>query len=291
MSKPVVSILKSYPCPLCGTARSRVVQKKTGVAVPVEFTIVTCVSCRHIRVDPRIPDEDLDALYDAEYYRGHGFDRTIDYTAPSSPESRAEKNAIIDTVAEALGRSVEGVRWLDVGCGSGGLLEEARRRGALTFGVDSSPFAAAHCAKKGLALLSDAEVRKQKGSFDVVSAIDVIEHVPDPRALLEHLRSCATAGGILYVHTGNWNLVRRQPGTPYLMPEGHIQYFTPDAMRRLFAESSIAEADVVNRTWFVDRHLPKRVRRVVPPAALRGLAKLARRLTPGLAPFPVGRTH
>lgn len=280
--------LESYPCPLCGSHEDRLVLTKRGVVVPVEFELVACVGCGHVRVDPRIPDERLDELYDLAYYRGEGFDRTIDYDAEASADVWAEHAAVVDTVADALGGSVEGVRWLDIGCGTGGLLEQARRRGAQVFGADSSQFALERCRQKGLALLADSEVADQSGSFDVVSAIEVIEHVPDPRKLLELLRACVRVGGVVYVGTGNWNLVRRQRGTPYLMPEGHIQYFTPDRMRRLFADCSLGEADVLNRSWFVERLRRRRARGIVSLAVARRLAKVTRRLTPGLAPFPVG---
>jgi hypothetical protein len=68
------------------------------------------------------------------------------------------------------------------------------------------------------------------------------------------------------------------------MPEGHIKYFTPAIMMRLFAEVSLREADVLNRSWIVARRLEARLR----ASALRAMAKLARRLTPAIAPFPVG---
>lgn len=276
--------LESYPCPLCGRSESRVVARKKGIAVPLAFDIVSCRSCRHVRVDPRIPDARLDELYDAAYYRGEGFDRTVDYDAPTAPEVCAANAAIIDTVTEAAGGSIAGARWLDVGCGTGSLLEEARSRGALPFGTDTSSFAIARCTEKGLPLLEDASLAEHEASFDVVSAIEVIEHVPDPKALLAFLRSRVRAGGVVYVGTGNWNLVRRQRGTPYLMPEGHIQYFTPPVMRRLFAESSLREADVLNRSWIGARVLSRRASL----ATTRTLARIAKGLTPGFAPFPVG---
>ncbi|MDB4942534.1 MAG: 3-demethylubiquinone-9 3-methyltransferase [Labilithrix sp.] len=284
--------LRSYPCPLCQSNASHVVLRKRGTVIASEFTIVRCTACTHVRVDPRLPDEALEGLYDEAYYRGEGFDRSVSYDRPPTPAMLAEYEAILDTVAEARGGSVRGARWLDVGCGAGGLLEAARRRGADVFGSDSSGVARAACAAKGLTVLGEEALAAQRGSFDVVTAVEVIEHVPDPPALVAFLASCARVGGVIFVRTGNWNLVSREPSTPYVMPEGHIQFFTPVTMRRLFHDASLDEAKVFNRTWFVDRLMPRRARRFVPTGALRGLAWLVGRVAPGVGPFPVAvRRH
>lgn len=261
---------------------------KLGRAVPAAFSIVSCTSCGHVRVDPRIADDRLDELYDDAYYRGEGFDATIDYDAAPSERTIIENGDIIDSIAEAVGGSVHGLRWLDVGCGTGTLLEQARARGALVTGFDSSRSATVSCKRKGLPLLSEAELRAAAGKFDIVSAIEVIEHVPDPLDFLQFIASAVRSGGVVFVRTGNWNLVRRLPGTPYVMPEGHIQYFTPKVMRRLFARASLAESHAFNRTWFVWRVVPQIARNVLPVRGFALLADITRRLVPGFAAFPIG---
>jgi 2-polyprenyl-3-methyl-5-hydroxy-6-metoxy-1,4-benzoquinol methylase len=266
------------------------VERKRGRAVPVEFTIVACSSCGHVRVDPRIADERLDELYDEAYYRGEGFDATIDYSAPPTEATIAENADIIDSIAEAAGGSISGLRWLDVGCGTGTLLEQARERGATVVGFDSSAAARESCARKGLTLTSAANLEAEPQSFDIVTAIEVIEHVPDPLDFLTFLAARVRKGGVVFVRTGNWNLVRRLPGTPYLMPEGHIQYFTPPVMRRLFSQASLVESRSLNRTWFVRRLVPDALRRAIPVPAFAALAGIARRVAPAFADFPIGLT-
>jgi 2-polyprenyl-3-methyl-5-hydroxy-6-metoxy-1,4-benzoquinol methylase len=280
--------LKSYPCPLCGAFEKRVVETKRGRVVAIDFSIVACTTCGHVRVDPRIADEDLDELYDAGYYRGEGFDATIDYSSQPTKETIAENADIIDSIAEAAGGSVRGLRWLDVGCGTGTLLEQARDRGANVCGYDSSAAALATSELKRIPLLDAASLEENAQTFDIVSAIEVIEHVPDPRAFLQFLAARAQPGGVVFVRTGNWNLVRRLPGTPYLMPEGHIHYFTPNVMRRLFAQSMLREAPAFNRTWFAWRLVPDPIRRFVPTQAFNALARATRKFAPAFADYPIG---
>ena len=281
--------LTSYPCAICGSEHKRTIQKKRGAVVDREFDIVKCATCGHVYVDPRIKDEDLGSLYDDLYYQGRGFDRTIDYVGAPSREKEVEAATVVGTVVQALKKPIDRVRWIDFGCGSGMLLESAVKLGAQAVGLDESPVAQEICARKNLVILSQRDLEERKGEFDVVTALEVIEHVPDPRGFLRHLASLACAGGLIYVQTGNWNLVRHQPGTPYLMPEGHIHYFTPPIMRRLFADANIAELPVFNRSWFPYRKAPPVVREHAPIALFSAFGGVTRAVLPGYAPYPVGK--
>jgi 2-polyprenyl-6-hydroxyphenyl methylase/3-demethylubiquinone-9 3-methyltransferase len=256
----------------------------------MDFTLVSCDSCRHVRVDPRIANERLDELYDVAYYRGEGFDATIDYDAPPSQRTRDENEDIVASVGDAIGESIRGLRWLDVGCGSGTLLEAARERGAIVTGSDSSDAARHCCERKGLRFLDSDTLRNGDERFDVVSAVEVIEHVPDPFGFVRFLRAHVRDGGVVFVRTGNWNVVRYLPGTPYIMPEGHIQYFTPTTMRALFARAGLEEVHAFNRTWFVWRLVPRSVREALPVPLFGALARATNRIAPGLGAFPIGRS-
>jgi hypothetical protein len=92
-------------------------------------------------------------------------------------------------------------------------------------------------------------------------------------------------GGVLYVTTGNWNLVRLRPGTPYVMPEGHIYYFTPVTLRRYFSAAGLEPYDVFNRTWIGARCLAP----LLGSTLARGVATTASGLAPGYGQFPLAR--
>lgn len=258
--------------------------------VPAAFTLVSCASCRHVRVDPRIANERLDDLYDAAYYRGDGFDATIDYDAAPSRQTRDENEDIVQSIADAVGGSVRGLRWLDVGCGSGTLLEAAKEHGAIVTGSDSSEAARRCCERKRLTFIDSAALAESGERFDIVSAIEVIEHVPDPLGFIRFLKTHVRDGGVIFIRTGNWNVVRYLPGTPYLMPEGHIQYFTPATIRDLIAKASLEEVDSFNRTWFVWRIVPRFVRKLVPISVFAALGTITKHIAPGLSAFPIARS-
>jgi 2-polyprenyl-6-hydroxyphenyl methylase/3-demethylubiquinone-9 3-methyltransferase len=98
---------------------------------------------------------------------------------------------------------------LDVGCGAGLLCEPLARMGASVTGVDAAPenieAAKAHAALSGLAIDYRAgEIAAQGlGTFDVVSSMEVIEHVTDPAAFVAELARHLKPDGLLLLSTPN----------------------------------------------------------------------------------------
>jgi 2-polyprenyl-6-hydroxyphenyl methylase / 3-demethylubiquinone-9 3-methyltransferase len=98
---------------------------------------------------------------------------------------------------------------LDVGCGAGLLCEPLARMGAAVTGVDAAPenveAAKAHAALSGLAIDYRAgELAEQGlGKFDVVTSMEVIEHVTDPAAFIAELAAHLKPDGQLLLSTPN----------------------------------------------------------------------------------------
>jgi len=107
---------------------------------------------------------------------------------------------------------------LDVGCGAGLLCEPLARLGADVTGVDAAPentaAAAAHAEGSGLDIRYMAgEIGSLDiGQFDLVTAMEVIEHVADKRAFLEALAARLAPGGLMVLSTPN-----RTPASRLLM--------------------------------------------------------------------------
>jgi 2-polyprenyl-6-hydroxyphenyl methylase / 3-demethylubiquinone-9 3-methyltransferase len=124
---------------------------------------------------------------------------------------------IRDCVAEHFGRdpvrldSLAGLRVLDVGCGGGILSEPLARLGAHVVGIDPSEsniaVARHHAERSGLAIDYRAvtvEALAQSGQvFDIVLAMEVVEHVADLGLFIELAASVVAPGGLLFVATLN----------------------------------------------------------------------------------------
>jgi 2-polyprenyl-3-methyl-5-hydroxy-6-metoxy-1,4-benzoquinol methylase len=94
---------------------------------------------------------------------------------------------------------------LDVGCGVGLLLDEARRRGWRTQGVELSDWGVRRARHLGLDVFQGAleEAGFEPGSFDAVFMIDVLEHLADPVRTLAEVSQVLRPGGVLCLVTPN----------------------------------------------------------------------------------------
>ncbi|MFN2328124.1 MAG: bifunctional 2-polyprenyl-6-hydroxyphenol methylase/3-demethylubiquinol 3-O-methyltransferase UbiG [Chromatocurvus sp.] len=109
---------------------------------------------------------------------------------------------------------VAGKRLLDVGCGGGILSEAMAQRGAIVTGIDmgEAPLSVAriHQLESGVEVdyrQSTAEdlAAERPGQFDIVCCLEMLEHVPDPAAVVEACARLVVPGGSLYFSTINRN--------------------------------------------------------------------------------------
>jgi SAM-dependent methyltransferase len=136
-----------------------------------------------------------------------------------------------------------GGRLLEVGCGYGFLLDEARTAFASCTGTELSTKAAEAARARGLAVSVGGIERLPAGSkFDCVVASHVLEHVYDPRAFISDLRNLLAPGGALVLGTPDmgsaWrrSLGRRWPS--FKIPE-HVTYFDRPSLMRLLTEAGM----------------------------------------------------
>ncbi|HTG78607.1 MAG TPA: bifunctional 2-polyprenyl-6-hydroxyphenol methylase/3-demethylubiquinol 3-O-methyltransferase UbiG [Sphingomicrobium sp.] len=149
-------------------------------------------------------------------------------------------------------RPLTGKNALDVGCGAGLLAEPLARLGAKVTAVDAAPelieVAKAHAEGQGLAIDYRATgVEEVGGKFDLVTAMEVVEHVADPQQFIDSLAARLAPGGLMILSTPNrtaWSKLLTITLAEGLgqIPKGthdYDKFIDPDTMRGLLAHAGL----------------------------------------------------
>ena len=160
---------------------------------------------------------------------------------PQTQERHDARAARLFRTVRALvqpGSSAADPHLLDIGCSSGALLRSAKRHGFEAEGVEPAPQAAEFAANSGLKVFQGylQDARYPASRFDAVTLMEVIEHLPDPSALLKEVWRVLKPNGVLVVGTGNgtsWTVQLVGARWGYFRVSehgGHISFFNPASL-------------------------------------------------------------
>jgi len=165
-------------------------------------------------------------------------------------------------------RPLEGRTALDVGCGAGLLAEPLARLGAKVTATDAAPelieVAREHARMQGLEIdYRAAAVEDVAGRFDLITSLEVIEHVADPQAFVRSLAMRLAPGGLLILSTPNatgWSKLLTITLAEGLgrIPRGthdFAKFISPERMKGLLAEAGLECADFEGIAWTPTRGL------------------------------------
>jgi 2-polyprenyl-6-hydroxyphenyl methylase/3-demethylubiquinone-9 3-methyltransferase len=163
---------------------------------------------------------------------------------------------------------LEGKSALDVGCGAGLLAEPLARLGAEVTGLDAAPeliaVARDHAAAQGLEIDYRAgELEELQGQFDLITCMEVIEHVADPAAFVKSLAQRLKPGALLVMSTPNatgWSkllMITLGEGLGRIPKGTHDfgKFIAPERMKVLLAEAGLKCLDVEGIAWSPTRGL------------------------------------
>jgi 2-polyprenyl-3-methyl-5-hydroxy-6-metoxy-1,4-benzoquinol methylase len=137
------------------------------------------------------------------------------------------------TVYEWIAERCGGLDVVDMACGEGYGTDVLARRAARVTGVDANPEAHEHArlkyARPGVRFVSDL-VERFEEPCDAVVFLQTIEHVEDPKAVLDHFREILRPGGIAYVSTPNV-LTLAAPGAEKSDNPWHLKEYRAEEFR------------------------------------------------------------
>lgn len=159
-------------------------------------------------------------------------------------------------------RPLKGRRAADVGCGAGLLAEPLARLGAEVTGLDPAPenIAAAreHALGQGLAIdYRVGSVEALSGPYDLITSLEVVEHVSDVRQYLQGLADALADDGLLILSTPNrtglsrFMLITAAEGTGQIPRGTHDwdKFLTPEELTALLRDVGLDPIDCTGLSW------------------------------------------
>ena len=163
---------------------------------------------------------------------------------------------------------LEGKTALDVGCGAGLLAEPLARLGANVTGIDASPEVVAvareHAEAMGLDIdYRSGDVGNLEGRFDLITCMEVLEHVADPALFISALAKRLAPNGLLILSTPNqtgWSrlmMITLGEGLGRIPKGTHDfdKFIAPDRMKLLLADAGLKCVDTEGIAWSPTRGL------------------------------------
>jgi 2-polyprenyl-6-hydroxyphenyl methylase/3-demethylubiquinone-9 3-methyltransferase len=163
---------------------------------------------------------------------------------------------------------LDGKSALDVGCGAGLLTEPLARLGAAATGIDAAPeviaVAQEHASAMGLTIDYRVEaIERLDGQFDLITCMEVIEHVADPAEFVKSLAKRLAPGGLLVMSTPNatgWSrlmMITIGEGLGRIPKGTHDfdKFIAPERLKLLLADAGLKCLDTEGIAWSPARGL------------------------------------
>ena len=224
-------------CLLCGSIRLSALRDYE------DHALVKCVDCNFVFCNRKPSMSELYAHYEL-YLRGNSV----------SPITIKRYNDLCGKFDRY--RSTN--HMLDVGCGDGHFLAEAKRNGWNVFGTEFTDRAMEVCRSKGIHMVKGSlqTVHFDPSYFDVITSFEVIEHINNPREEAALMAKLLRPGGLLYVTTPNFNSLSRNLMGPRWNVIGypeHLCYYTPRSLKMLFQSVGFKMLDLTTTGISIDR--------------------------------------
>lgn len=195
--------------------------------------VYRCESCGIQTLIPK-PEQDLEEMYSENYYLGKS-----EYAYKDERRTEKYDAYVWDARLRNIQRFQKTGNFLDVGCAFGGFLTRAKVFGFQPFGIEVSPYSAGFARERGLEVVQgnflDSVSKFSDDFFQVITLIEVIEHLPDPDQVFDELTRILAPGGLLILQTANFEGKQaREEGKSYhyYLP-GHIYYYSESNLKSI----------------------------------------------------------
>jgi 2-polyprenyl-3-methyl-5-hydroxy-6-metoxy-1,4-benzoquinol methylase len=249
-------LLRERACPACEANEPKPELDKD------HMSIVRCAACGFVYTNPIFDEDHYQEIYASPEYQtiveSLGFE-SHEYRRVRFGDERVRiMREHLRTPADAT------VRYADVGCSTGFVVEAAAAAGWRATGIDLNPSAIEFGRSRGLDLrVGDLGAIRDDAPFDAISLFDVLEHLTEPRSVVREVRELLAPDGIVFVYVPNYDSASRLllgSEAHFIWPTHHLNYFTPhsaaDFMQRLGFETELVVTeglDLEDYLWTRER--------------------------------------
>jgi hypothetical protein len=233
-------------CPICGKTVANICcmadcrgYPNWHAPLPETLRWVSCVECGHVFTD--------------KFYTGAGLEELFRHTHPgqtatvNQEQQRMMWSPVVERVLQSLPDAkaifeVEPLSWLDVGCGSGGLVFTAQEYGFAATGIDLRAEAVRQIRELGYeAHQGDLLGVAASKPIHVISMADLLEHTPYPVAMLRRAHELLDSRGVLFIscpnrECGSWRQMDAQKMNPYWREIEHYHNFSRKSLMWLLRQ-------------------------------------------------------
>jgi SAM-dependent methyltransferase len=232
--QPVPSELERVACPLCGEDEPAVVYDLSP------YRVVRCGPCGTSYLSPRLNESAMLRFYESDTYFENG---DVGYTSYLQQE-KSLRYSFRRFLRQLHRRKLAGGSLLEVGCGYGFLLDEAKPYFRYRVGIDFSSAVKTASERADRVYQGDIDTIPDEERFDCIILVSVIEHVHRPVEYLAKLRDRLRPGGKLVVATPDVDSIfrrllgRRWPAFQ-VIPE-HVAFYNRPTLSALMSKAGFS---------------------------------------------------
>lgn len=207
----------------------------------MDYDVIQDAEYGYLRIDPIPTKEEVERYYREEFY-AQNYPSFNDSQLKVQEDERDFQNSRWETICQICEKhfgTVKGLKLFDVGCGYSQALLYFRDRGMSVCGNEPSPEGVAYAREKGLRVFQTGiedlpAASSESDRYNIVTLINVLEHLRNPADVLMFIRSkMMSKGGLVVIDSPNeYNAFQMVANEEYnlnkwwLCPPNHINYFT-----------------------------------------------------------------
>jgi len=147
---------------------------------------------------------------------------------------------------------------LDIGCGIGHFLEQAKKRGWRVYGTEFTDDAVDICEQKGIQMKKGIldSIDYSENFFDVITSFEVIEHINNPVEEVNRINYILRKEGVFYCTTPNFNALQRyklKKGYNIISYPEHLSYYTTKTLKKIMRDNLFKPIKVITSGYSITR--------------------------------------